>query len=94
MERGRHLKFRGFFPLNSKTVCMCCFSKFMKQARLISSIMYFNFRRGAAYGLAGIIKGLGILSLKQHDVMNVLATSMQDKKNYKHREGKIKLVLF
>ena len=37
--------------------------------------------------MAGLIKGLGILSLKQHDVMNVLATSMQDKKNYKHREG-------
>ncbi|CAG7827579.1 unnamed protein product [Allacma fusca] len=44
-------------------------------------------RRGAAYGLAGLIKGLGILSLKQHDVMNVLANSMQDKKNYKYREG-------
>lgn len=50
----------------------------------------FLFRRGAAYGLAGMIKGLGILSLKQHDVMNLLAEGMQDKKNFKRREGKKK----
>jgi hypothetical protein len=66
--------------------------------RLISwVVLYFNleyylvinFRRGAAFGIAGMIKGLGILSLKQHDIMNILAKGMQDKKNFKHREGKI-----
>jgi len=44
-------------------------------------------RRGAAYGLAGLIKGLGILALKQLDIMNTLTDAMQDKKNPKHREG-------
>jgi len=44
-------------------------------------------RRGAAYGLAGLIKGLGILALKQLDIMNALTEAMQDKKNPKHREG-------
>lgn len=47
----------------------------------------FGERRGAAYGLAGLIKGLGILSLKQHDIMNMLANGMQDKKDFKKREG-------
>lgn len=44
-------------------------------------------RRGAAYGLAGVVKGLGILSLKQFDIMAKLTTYIQDKKNYKSREG-------
>ncbi|ODN04906.1 Translational activator GCN1 [Orchesella cincta] len=49
----------------------------------------FGDRRGAAYGLAGLIKGLGILSLKQHDIMNMLANGMQDKKDFKRREGSL-----
>lgn len=44
-------------------------------------------RRGAAYGIAGIVKGLGILSLKQMDIMPKLTTYIQDKKNTKAREG-------
>ncbi|KAK0174572.1 hypothetical protein PV327_010330 [Microctonus hyperodae] len=44
-------------------------------------------RKGAAYGLAGIIKGMGILALKQLDIMNKLTNAIQDKKNYRHREG-------
>lgn len=44
-------------------------------------------RRGAAYGIAGIVKGLGILSLKQMDIMPKLTTYIQEKKNYKSREG-------
>ncbi|XP_059218129.1 stalled ribosome sensor GCN1 isoform X2 [Stomoxys calcitrans] len=44
-------------------------------------------RRGAAYGIAGIVKGLGILSLKQFDIMTKLTTYIQEKKNYKSREG-------
>ncbi|KAH9643416.1 hypothetical protein HF086_016705 [Spodoptera exigua] len=44
-------------------------------------------RKGAAYGIAGIIKGLGILSLKQLDVMGKLTEAIQEKKNFKYREG-------
>lgn len=44
-------------------------------------------RKGAAYGLAGLVKGLGILALKQMDIMDKLTAAMQDKKNARHREG-------
>ncbi|XP_046688091.1 eIF-2-alpha kinase activator GCN1-like [Homalodisca vitripennis] len=44
-------------------------------------------RKGAAYGLAGLVKGMGILVLKQLDIMSTLTTAIQDKKNYRHREG-------
>lgn len=44
-------------------------------------------RRGAAYGIAGVVKGLGILSLKQLDIMTKLTHHIQEKKNYKSREG-------
>ena len=49
-------------------------------------------RKGAAYGLAGLVKGLGILSLKQLDIMTTLQEAIQDKKNFRHREGKITLL--
>lgn len=45
-------------------------------------------RKGAAYGLAGLVKGLGILYLKQLNIMSTLQEAIQDKKNYRHREGK------
>ncbi|XP_059612340.1 stalled ribosome sensor GCN1 [Phlebotomus argentipes] len=54
--------------------------------QLIKSDKYGE-RRGAAYGIAGIVKGLGIISLKQLDIMTKLTNYIQDKKNYKSREG-------
>lgn len=45
-------------------------------------------RKGAAYGLAGLVKGLGILSLKQQEMMTTLTDAIQDKKNFRRREGK------
>ncbi|XP_014362251.2 eIF-2-alpha kinase activator GCN1 isoform X1 [Papilio machaon] len=59
-------------------------NKLMKQ--LLTAEKYGD-RRGAAYGIAGVIKGLGILSLKQLDVMGKLTEAIQEKKNYKYREG-------
>uniref|UniRef100_A0A8D0LAP4 GCN1 activator of EIF2AK4 n=1 Tax=Sphenodon punctatus TaxID=8508 RepID=A0A8D0LAP4_SPHPU len=44
-------------------------------------------RKGAAYGLAGLVKGLGILSLKQQKMMTTLTDAIQDKKNFRRREG-------
>ena len=44
-------------------------------------------RKGAAYGIAGVVKGLGIPSLKQFGVMQALKSAVEDRKNYRHREG-------
>ncbi|KAI5991791.1 armadillo-type protein [Pisolithus marmoratus] len=44
-------------------------------------------RRGAAYGLAGAIKGLGIGSIKRFDVINRLRTAAEDKKRFELRQG-------
>ncbi|XP_055638459.1 eIF-2-alpha kinase activator GCN1 [Toxorhynchites rutilus septentrionalis] len=54
--------------------------------QLVKSEKY-GVRKGAAYGIAGIVKGLGILSLKQLDIMTKLTAHIQDKKNFKCREG-------
>lgn len=51
-------------------------------------------RKGAAYGLAGLVKGLGILSLKQQDIMTTLTDAIQDKKNARRREGECMLGIF
>eukprot|EP00038_Savillea_parva_P019291 m.27053 g.27053 ORF g.27053 m.27053 type:complete len:2638 (-) comp4371_c0_seq1:195-8108(-) len=47
----------------------------------------FGVRRGAAYGIAGVVKGLGILALKQNGVTDKLKSAIEDKKNARHREG-------
>jgi len=44
-------------------------------------------RRGAAYGLAGLVKGLGISALKAHDVMSTLQAAATDKKSDHRRQG-------
>jgi len=44
-------------------------------------------RRGAAYGLAGLVKGLGILVLKNLEIQPQLTEAIQDKKNPRRREG-------
>ncbi|KAF9966603.1 translational activator of GCN4, partial [Actinomortierella ambigua] len=44
-------------------------------------------RRGAAYGLAGVIKGRGISSLKEFSVMATLKAAVDDKKDPHAREG-------
>lgn len=49
-------------------------------------------RKGAAYGLAGLVKGLGILSLKQLEIMATLTDGIQDKKNFRRREGEGRLI--
>ena len=46
-------------------------------------------RKGAAHGIAGIVKGLGILSLKQLNIMDTLTEAIQDKKNPNRREGSL-----
>lgn len=44
-------------------------------------------RKGAAYGLAGLVRGLGITALKQQEIMLTLEEAVKDKKNPRKREG-------
>lgn len=44
-------------------------------------------RRGAAYGLAGIVRGAGIATMKEFTVVDRLKTATQDKKRYEPRQG-------
>ena len=49
----------------------------------------YGVRRGAAYGLAGIVKGLGIISLKQYGIIKSLTDAVQDMKSARHRESSL-----
>ncbi|KAJ3405592.1 translational activator of GCN4, partial [Chytridiales sp. JEL 0842] len=44
-------------------------------------------RRGAAYGLAGVVRGRGISALKEYGIMNSLKDAVEDKKKIERREG-------
>ncbi|CCM02945.1 uncharacterized protein FIBRA_05060 [Fibroporia radiculosa] len=44
-------------------------------------------RRGAAYGLAGVIKGAGIASMKELNILERLKAAAEDKKRYEPRQG-------
>lgn len=56
-----------------------------KMLRQLAKADKSNERYGAANGLARVVKGLGILSLKQLDIMKRLTMYIQNKKNYKCR---------
>ncbi|EXJ63580.1 uncharacterized protein A1O5_11341 [Cladophialophora psammophila CBS 110553] len=44
-------------------------------------------RRGAAYGLAGVVKGKGVAALRQHRVMVALRSATESKKSPEQRQG-------
>ncbi|KAK6741484.1 hypothetical protein RB195_009377 [Necator americanus] len=44
-------------------------------------------RRGAAYGIGGIVKGLGVASLKELELLPSIQKALLEKKNVRHREG-------
>ncbi|XP_062006271.1 protein ILITYHIA [Rosa rugosa] len=44
-------------------------------------------RRGAAFGLAGVVKGFGISSLKKYGIVNILQEGLVDRNSAKRREG-------
>ena len=44
-------------------------------------------RRGAAYGLAGVIKGIGIGGMKEYNVMARFRLASEEKKRYEPRQG-------
>ncbi len=47
------------------------------------------YRRGAAYGLAGLVKGLGIMSMKNCGIMDALKAAVEDKKDPAAREVRV-----
>ena len=44
-------------------------------------------RRGAAYGLAGLMKGTGIAGILKFDLVDRLRSTLEDKKRYESRQG-------
>ena len=46
-------------------------------------------RRGAAYGLAGAIKGIGVKAMKEFNVIERLKAAAEDKKNFEPRQGAV-----
>ncbi|KAI8072432.1 armadillo-type protein [Gongronella butleri] len=44
-------------------------------------------RRGAAYGLAGVVKGRGITALKECNIMQTLKDAVDNKRSYQFRQG-------
>ncbi|KAI8616178.1 armadillo-type protein [Chytriomyces sp. MP71] len=55
--------------------------------RLLFTSPKYAERRGAAYGIAGSVKGRGISSLKEYGIMNALKEAIEDKKKMERREG-------
>lgn len=44
-------------------------------------------RRGAAYGLAGVVKGRGLSALKEFDLIDKLREAAKDKDSFMSRQG-------
>ncbi|KAL8894728.1 MAG: hypothetical protein Q9192_004096, partial [Flavoplaca navasiana] len=44
-------------------------------------------RRGAAYGLAGVVSGKGVSALREHRIMSTLKVAAENKKDQNHRQG-------
>lgn len=54
--------------------------------RLLNSKKYAA-RRGAAYGLAGVVNGKGISALREYRIMSTLHGAIENRKDVSHREG-------
>jgi hypothetical protein len=54
--------------------------------QLVQSKQYAS-RRGAAYGLAGIVQGKGLVALRQYRIMSVLKEALENKKDPNQRQG-------
>ncbi|KAG2489371.1 hypothetical protein HYH03_012201 [Edaphochlamys debaryana] len=55
--------------------------------RQLTTSPSFGERRGAAFGLSGLVKGLGIMAMKNFNIMESLKAAVEDKKDPIVREG-------
>ena len=76
--------------------CLAPLVKLMRPrlAQLLDSLLgdlfasqKYGTRRGAAYGLAGVLKGTGIAGMKEFNIVARLKAATEDKKNYESRQG-------
>lgn len=44
-------------------------------------------RRGGAFGLAGLVKGLGVSSIKKYNITDTLQKAIENKEKWTHRQG-------
>ncbi|CAI5465590.1 unnamed protein product [Closterium sp. Yama58-4] len=58
-----------------------------QQLKVLLTSDRFAERRGAAFGLAGVVKGLGLRSIKDYGVLQALIKGVEDKSSPKAREG-------
>ena len=54
--------------------------------QLVSAKQYAS-RRGAAYGVAGVVKGRGVAAIRQNRLMSTLRSAIENKKSADHRQG-------
>ncbi|KAL5483042.1 GCN1 [Sanghuangporus weigelae] len=76
--------------------CLAPLVKLIKQSvpKLIDELLHelsnapkYGERKGAAYGLAGIIKGVGIAGISKFNIVDRLRASLEEKKRYEPRQG-------
>ncbi|CAI5517990.1 unnamed protein product, partial [Closterium sp. Naga37s-1] len=58
-----------------------------QQLKVLLTSDRFAERRGAAFGLAGVVKGLGLRSIRDYGVLQALIKGVEDKSSPKAREG-------
>ena len=59
-------------------------------ARIVEQLLHskkYATRRGAAYGLAGVVRGKGIMSLRESRIMSSLRAATEEKKDANQRQG-------
>lgn len=76
--------------------CLAPLVKFIKPSipKLVEELLQELFhapkygeRRGAAYGISGVIKGVGISGISKFDIVERLRSALDDKKRYESRQG-------
>ncbi|OMJ22814.1 Translational activator GCN1 [Smittium culicis] len=81
------------------SICLATLSKKLEEEeieKLINHLLIELFndkkyavRRGAAFGLAGVVKGVGLSSLRKYNIIDKIKKSASDKKNANSRQGSL-----